>query len=82
MVRKIRDQNQTKTAYFYVALLTLAIGTTLVVTSLSIFPVNGQTMQEKCTPDQTGINVSKSNCFSNVPTSIGDNMTINGTTGH
>lgn len=80
MGRKFQNLNQTRIICLSVVLLTITVATTIGITS-SIIPVNGQTMQEKCTPDQTGINVSKSNCFSDIPTSVGDNMTINGTTG-
>lgn len=36
--------------------------------------ITAQTLQSKCTPDM-GINVSKSNCFSNTPTSPAYNVT-------
>lgn len=80
MSRKFQNLNQTKIICLAVLLLTITVTATIGIASL-VIPVNGQTMQEKCTPDQTGINVSKSNCFSDIPTSVGDNMTINGTTG-
>jgi hypothetical protein len=35
--------------------------------------VTAQTLQEKCTPDM-GINISKSNCFSNAPTNPAYNV--------
>ena len=36
--------------------------------------ISAQTLQGKCTPD-TGINLSKSNCFSNTPTNPVYNVT-------
>lgn len=36
--------------------------------------IAAQTLQEKCTPDM-GINISKSNCFSNTPTNPVYNVT-------
>jgi len=72
----ILDQN--KLVIFSMTLMCLAIATTLLNTSVSQLPAFAQT-SVKCTPDQTGVNISKSNCLSNVPTSMGQNMTYNDT---
>lgn len=78
MRQKTLDLNRTKTICLSVALLTLIVTTTLVAVSLSIIQVNAQTLQEKCSPD-SGVNISKSNCFSELPTTMGDNITSNET---
>jgi len=53
----------------YSAMICAAIGICMVlyVGSIVYSPANAQTLQEKCSPD-SGINISKSNCFSNTPT--------------
>ena len=42
--------------------------------NLTYSNVTAQTLQAKCTPD-TGVNVSRSNCFSNTPTNPVYNVT-------
>jgi hypothetical protein len=56
--------------------LIITISGILVTSSmvLNIDNIQAQTLQEKCIPD-SGINVSKSNCFSNAPTSPTYNTT-------
>ena len=56
--------------------LIITISGILVTSSivLNFNNIQAQTLQEKCIPD-SGINVSKSNCFSNAPTSPTYNAT-------
>jgi hypothetical protein len=67
-----------KLAIFSITLMFLAFATTLLNSSVLELPAFAQT-SVKCTPDQTGVNISKSNCLSDIPTSVGENMTYNGT---
>lgn len=75
MNQKNSDGKRTKKICSMMFLI-LALATGLAVTSISDLPANGQTLQEKCTPD-SGVNISKSNCFSTVPSTVGENMTGN-----
>ena len=60
-----RPSNNVSNCYTTTVISVLPI---LLILGIMFFPpISAQTLQEKCTPD-SGINVSKSNCFSNSPT--------------
>lgn len=78
MNQNIKNINWHRTLSFTLVFLTLSYALVMIIQFKPELQVNGQTLQEKCSPD-SGINISKSNCFSNEPTSIGKNITGNET---
>lgn len=73
-----KNVNWSRTLGITLVFLTLSYALVMIIQINPESQVNGQTLQEKCSPD-SGINISKSNCFSNEPTSIGKNVTSNQT---
>ncbi len=60
----VRNQPSCNNSNIYIATVIIVIPVLMTLGIMFHSPISAQTLQEKCTPD-SGINVSKSNCFSN-----------------